>query len=356
MFCRTRSKSLGIFLAGALVAGCTGHSSDGPAVRDQMAASAVRTPPSSQPAAPGSSAKATVRGRPIATVNGEAIDRSELVELLIKSKGLGILQQLVLIRVVQQEAARRGLTCSEADVALEYERTIEADHFNGKDPAQLTDARREQIIAEWTRTRGVSREELDIAIRRQALLRKMVADQIRVDEDMLRKEFARVHGEKAEVRHLQLAAPRYFAEIKKRLDAGERFEDLVMTFSQNIVSREKGGLLPPFSATDTTVPPAFSKVAFALEPGQVSGLFETEGNYHVIKLERRLPADDVTFDQVRDNLRKRVASRLTVQAMEQLGGDLLLRSDLRIAEPHLLQQYETGRGRGEITGPAASAP
>jgi len=363
--CRQAGRASPVRATIRLIAGCcvlfiiallftpTGCGDSGtPTVRDHLAAtgrnparSTTRAAEAKRPVAP------TARGRLVATVNGQPIEHAELADLLIRAKGVGILQQLILSKAVEQEADRRGISAGEADVQREYDLAIEAEHFNGKDVEHLTPARREQIIEDWTRSRGVSRAELHLAMRRQALLRKMVAGQVKIDDDMLRKEFGRVHGEKVEIRHLQLAAPRYYEQIKKSLDSGERFEDLVVQYSQNVISREKLGLLPPFTATDTTVPAVFAKAAFSLQPGQYSNLIEAEGNFHVLKLERKLPPDPVTFDEVREKLRLRLAARLTVEAMQQLGSNLLMRSELKIEEPGLREEYRRKQATGEIVGP-----
>lgn len=290
-------------------------------------------------------------GPTLASVNGRPIERREFVRLLIESRGLALLQQMVLRDVARQEAVRQGLAVGPAEIDREYDLTLQADRFNGHDREALTPARREQLIQEWTQTRGVAREELAIAMERQAYLRAMADAEVRIDEPMLRKEYARVHGERVEVRHIQLAALRVWDQVRQGLARGERFEDLVADYSQNVLSRERRGLLPVFSRDDTTVPAAFIEAAFRLEVGQVTNPIEAEGSYHVLKLERRLPADETPFDEVRESLRRNLHARLVGVAMEQFGQRLLLNARLRIDDDFLRQQYERERTAGRVTGP-----
>jgi foldase protein PrsA len=168
---------------------------------------------------------------------------------------------------------------------------------------------------------------------------------------MVRSEYERAFGEKVEVRHLQLAAPRFFPQIKDRLDKGERFEDLVAQYSQNSLSRQRGGLLPPFSLHDDTVPGVFAKAAFALKEGEYSNPVESEGSYHVLKLERRLPPEPARFEEVRDKLRWRLTARLTAQAMQDLSARLLMQAELRIEDPALREQYKARQAAGDLHGP-----
>jgi parvulin-like peptidyl-prolyl isomerase len=339
------------------VGACESFHAEAPVVRDHMAAAGNEPPgntasraPNEDPASTNGDA-APPAGPPIAIVNDQPVDRREWIRLLVETHGLPLLQQMILLEVAEQESARRTLDVSEADVRHEYDLTIEADRFNGRDKESLTAARREQLIEDWTRNSGISRQELALAMRRQAHLRKIAEKLVVIDEAVLKEEYHRVHDEKVEVRHIQLAAPRIWAQVKERLDKGEPFESLVRQFSQNPISREKDGLLPPFSRRDSTWPPTFVEVAFQLQPGQVSDPFEDLGRVHVLKLVRRVPASGRRFEDVRDALAGPVTARLVAEKMESLGRDLLLRAKLQIADPILRQQYEQRRKREEIVGP-----
>src|SRR5437667_149424 len=83
-----------------------------------------------------------------------------------------------------------------------------------------------------------------------AALRKIAQTRLSITDAMLHAEYYRVHGEKAEVRHIQLDAPRSWPDIRARLENGERFEEMVILFSQNPISRHKLGLLAPFTRMD----------------------------------------------------------------------------------------------------------
>jgi parvulin-like peptidyl-prolyl isomerase len=249
------------------------------------------------------------------------------------------------------EGRKRGLSISETDIEGEYDFTLQAEHLNGKDIEKLTPVRRDQMIEEWTRSRNVTREELRIAMERQAWLRKIIGPPAPIDEADLKKEYERVHGEKVEIRHLQLAAPRFFPPIKARLDKGESFESLVREYSQNAYSRDRGGLLPPFSINDDTVTSVLAKAAFALKVGEYSNPIESLGAYHVIKLEKHIPPDGVSFDQARATLLRHMEARRLMQAMQDLGSRLLMQAELRIEDPVLREQYKKAQAAKQIAGP-----
>ncbi len=359
-----RGLSVGCVLVLALLAGgCETGNWGAPTVRDSYAqereayesedSSEQTIPPTTQPVSESSNPNRKP-GRPIAFVNGEPIERKLVILELVESRGLSLLQQHILRELACQATARAELAVESTDIDREYDLTLQASRFNGKDVESLTPARRAQMIVEWTQSRGVTPTELAIAMERQAHLRKLADLHVKTDEAMLRKEFKRVHGEKVEVRHIQLAAPRVWPQLQERLARDEDFAVLVRDFSQNVLSREKNGLLPPFSVDDSSVPAPMIKAAFSLEVGEVSNPVEAEGSYHVLKLERRIPADNAVFEDVRDKLEHNLRSRLAASEMDRLGAELLMRAKLQIEDPILREQYTKRQKSGEVVGPPLS--
>ena len=74
-------------------------------------------------------------------------------------------------------------------------------------------------------------------------------------------------------------------EILKRARAGEDFSKLAAEFSIDPGSKTKGGDLGWFGHGQMIKP--FEDAAFALQPGQISDVVETDFGYHIIKVEER---------------------------------------------------------------------
>ncbi len=90
--------------------------------------------------------------------------------------------------------------------------------------------------------------------------------------------------------------------ISERLKKGEDFESLANQFTEDPSGKNNGGDLGWFS-WGKMVPP-FQEVAFALSPGEVSDIVETQFGFHIIKLEGRRDRGLGPLSEVRDQLQR----------------------------------------------------
>lgn len=292
---------------------------------------------------------------PIAAVNGVGVDRRDFVRLLVQAHGLPLLQRIILRDAARQEAKRAGITVDRADIEAEYDVTIR-ESMGASATGEWSTTQRDKFIDELVRMRGWSREELDIVMERQALLRRLVQPRIRITPEELRMAYNREHGEKVEVRHIQLAAARQWPQIKAQLDRGEDFGKLASSYSENRASRMNGGLLPPFTRGDPTVPAIFVKTAFELAPGQISSPISYEGALHVFKLERRIDPTGVPFEHGKAALEATLKRQMAAAEMDKLAAELLQKCELRIEDRALREQYRTALGERQLEGPALAMP
>ena len=115
--------------------------------------------------------------------------------------------------------------------------------------------------------------------------------------------------------------------IQKRVKKGEDFAALAREFSQGPTGI-KGGDLGYFSRGRMVK--SFEEAAFALNPGDVSGIVETRFGYHLIKVTDKREEGVIGFDEVKDRLHEGL-KRVAVQ--EEVGkhvAELRKKADLEI--------------------------
>ncbi len=89
-------------------------------------------------------------------------------------------------------------------------------------------------------------------------------------------------------------------DIRAKLKSGQDFESLARTYSED-PSGPKGGDLG-YIRTGQVLKP-FEDALFALKPGEISDVVETNVGFHLIKASDRKPETTIPFEKVKDQLR-----------------------------------------------------
>lgn len=89
-------------------------------------------------------------------------------------------------------------------------------------------------------------------------------------------------------------------QLKARLENGESFEALAKEYTDDPSGRDSGGDLGWFVWGQMVGP--FQEAAFALNPGEVSGVVETDFGYHIIKLEEKRKVERGSFEEEQPKL------------------------------------------------------
>jgi peptidyl-prolyl cis-trans isomerase C len=89
--------------------------------------------------------------------------------------------------------------------------------------------------------------------------------------------------------------------IEQRLKKGEDFAELAKQNSED-ASSVRGGDLSYFGRGRMVKP--FEDAAFALKPGEVSGIVETQFGYHLIKVTDKKPETVIPYEEIKDKLQE----------------------------------------------------
>lgn len=279
---------------------------------------------------------------PLATVNGRPVAAAQLVDLLLRSHGPGLLEQLVALYAAEDLAAKKSLSITDADVDKELDLALRrlVNPLAAATPKSFDRAEAEKVLETVLNERNISREEFFLPLRRNAYLRKVAQADMTITDAQLHDEYDRRFSERVRVRHIQLAGSAEASRLQERLATGEAFADLAGRYSANTASAKEGGLLDPISASDEVIPENLRRAAFALQPGQVSGVVRVGEWYHVLKLEERIPARTPDFTAVREDLARSVRDLLTEIRMRELYEQTLTAAAVEVQDPVLREAYD----------------
>lgn len=292
------------------------------------------------PPAPGESTEPTTRNttaqRPphvMATINGQPIYMDRLHRSLVQIHGLFIPEMLIHDLLVEQEAKRLGVSVGPDDIVAENDISLSGRFPKGSDADE-----RERLLDKLLRNKGLTRELWEATMRRNALLRKMVAPGVKVTEAMVKAEFTRAYGAKVQVRQIRLPSVQEAQNILTLVEKGDDFAKLARDYSTDTTTAPDGGLLPTFTRQETSVPRAVRDVAFALKDGQVSSIVQVGSSFHVLKLVRRVTPPQIKYESVRDQLGDQVRQGMIMGAQAQLMSELRRRSAVEYINPILRQE------------------
>ncbi len=270
-------------------------------------------------------------GRTVLYVEGTAVPWRQLEQPLLEAAGRQILVETIVDQIVLRQVARRGRRITDAMVEREKQLMLETQSPN-PDQAQ-------RLLNELRRRRGLGEARFKTLLRRNAGLRLMVADEVEVTPMMVRQAFEYEYGPRYEARLIVVGNLRKANEVHSQAQAGASFIDLAIEHSTD-PSRAQGGLLSPISPVDPTWPAAVRKALEAMNAGEISQPIALENGFAILKLERKIDGQPVSFDDVKEGLAQRVRLRSEKLLMEQRVRALLAEARVVVLDPTLHEYWQ----------------
>ncbi len=242
-------------------------------------------------------------------------DEQELVQIAT--------QRVVEQKLLAQEALRKGIQPNDLRLA----QMVKAIEKQAGD-RQALEANVAKFGSSYDQVVGMLRE-MELA---RSLIEKEIIPTIQVSDEEIAAFYAENPSlfdaeEQVRARHIlftttanaseaTVAEARAKAEdARRRVLAGEDFGAVARDVSQD-PSAANGGELGFFTRESTD--PQFAAAAFALAPGQVSEIVQTEFGFHVIEVEERRPAGRLSLDEVSSQVRTSLAQQKTGEAVGKL--------------------------------------
>ena len=223
-------------------------------------------------------------------------------------------------RLLAQEAARRGISVSPADVDDKERQTV-AEFQASTNPsptpeasptaeAAATPAASPTAPAPTTPTPVPTLESSAYGPALQQLLdrnglteadfRKQLEQSVLRDKLQTAISDEQVAGtqEQIHVRQIETLDENTAKEAQSELQNGADFADVASQVSVDGATRLKGGDMGWFARGGSTKSKQFEDAAFALQPGQTSDLVQDEDGYHIIQVLERDAARSIPADQL----------------------------------------------------------
>ncbi len=266
-------------------------------------------------------------GEKVAIVNGSIITRAEFDRQMVR---------------IQQSMARQGRPMDDSQLPAIRKEVMEGLIDRA---LLLEESRKEGITVEETavndelgklKGRFPSEDQFEAAIKGMGLtvadlktqLREGMAIQYLIDMRFAKETFVSdeesktyydgnpedfMRPDQVQARHILIkvgpeadtlektAARKRIEEIRTKLDEGGDFGALAREFSEG-PSSAKGGDLGWFERGQMVKP--FEEAAFALKPGEVSGVVETQFGYHLIEVTDKRQATKMAYADVKERLQQ----------------------------------------------------
>jgi peptidyl-prolyl cis-trans isomerase C len=147
--------------------------------------------------------------------------------------------------------------------------------------------------------------------------------------------------EEVHARHILIRAPEGDAKasaaakakieaIIVRLKNGEDFVKVAKETTEDPSGKANGGDLGYF--TKEQMVPAFSKVAFELKKGEISGPVQTQFGWHVIKVEDKRVKPPPKFDEVKKQIEQYVVRKAQADLVQKLRGEAKIEKFYKTAD------------------------
>jgi parvulin-like peptidyl-prolyl isomerase len=259
----------------------------------------AQTPPANASAAPGASGLGT---EVVALVNNVPITRAELANELIARKGRQFLELLINRRIIEQAAAKAGVTATDKEVEEELAEVIRSLKLKNAAEFERT------VLKDRQTTLYEYKEDV---LRPAILMRKLAEKRVQVTDEDLRKAFEANYGEKVQCRIILIpksdglgVALKVYEKVR-----GKGLEEFIREASQQPSHlAATGGRIRPINRHSAV--PELERAAFSLRDGEISGIIEVQEGYVILYRERLIPADtSIRFEDVRELLYKEVYKR-----------------------------------------------
>lgn len=278
---------------------------------------------------------------------------------------ISVLDQLIAIQLLLQQATDADRAAGKADADTEYKKLIE--QFGSQEAFER------QLSAVGMTVGQLQAKALQEATAKEALKRELNISITDADAmDYYTNHSADFEEpETAHARHILLmtmdpttheplstntiaAKRKQIDDLLARIKKGEDFATLAKQYSEDPSSKDNGGELPEFSRGQMV--PEFEAAAFSLTNGQVSDVVTTVYGYHIIQLIDKKPAHKVEFATVKSDIKDGLLQLKIRKLAPAYVNKLRAAANVQILDADLKAEEQAVEAAATNAPPAADAP
>jgi foldase protein PrsA len=234
-------------------------------------------------------------GSTVAESSAGDITQDELYEAMKEKVGAQALQQLVYEKVLSE---KYEVTDKELDAKVDELKEQLGENF-------------EAALAQY----GYADEEDFKETMKLGLMQEKAAMQSIKVTDKEVKEYYDNYKPEIKARHILVKDEKTALEVKQKLDAGEKFEDVSNTYSTDEAAKQAGGDLGWFGPG--AMDPVFEEAAYALKKDEISAPVQTSFGFHVIQLTDK--KEKKSFEEMKEQMEKELkSSKLTTEKINEI--------------------------------------
>ena len=236
------------------------------------------------------------------------------------------LEGLVTSELQYQDAVAKGLKPDKKAVSAELDKIRE--RFNGKKEYKAALERE-----------GMSEAALRAQIEKDVLIRQVIDKMVTVPAKMSDDALKEYYGQNAarfkkpeafRLRIISMQDEKKAKEAMAKIAAGEDFGNIAARMSEDNF-RIKGGDIG--FVHQGRIYPELEAVAFKMTPGSVAGPILAENKWYLLKLEERQPAQQLSFSDVKESLRRDLEQKRSTEFMDAWMGQLRAKAKIEIPAP-----------------------
>lgn len=251
-------------------------------------------------------------GSTVAESSAGDITQEELYEAMKEKVGTQALQQLVYEKVLSE---KYEVTDKELDAKV----------------AELKEQLGENFEAALAQYGYKDEKDFKETMKLGMMQEKAAMESIKVTDKEV-KEYYDNYKPEIKARHILVADEKTALEVKQKLDAGEKFEDVSNTYSTDEAAKAAGGDLGWFGPG--AMDPAFEAAAYALKKDEISAPVKTSFGYHIIQLTDK--KEKKSFEEMKDQMEKELkSSKLTNEKINEVMQKEIKAAKVKISDKDL---------------------